>query len=54
MVSFPFIMCFYVYFSGILGEIAIDDWGDAILNWNDVESFYSLVLQITPVLPWFT
>lgn len=54
MVSFPFIMCFHVYFSGILGEIAIDDWGDAILNWNDVESFYSLVLQITPVLPWFT
>lgn len=39
MVSLPFIMCFHVYFSGILGEIALDDWGDAILNGNDVEFF---------------
>ena len=41
-----------MYFSGILGEIALGDLGDAILNWYDVDSFYLLILQITPILPW--
>ena len=59
VVSFPF-LCVYVYFSGILGETALDNYADVILNWNDVEFLsaelenysYPALFQVTEEQQW--